>query len=412
MSTVPSTYGGACIIACVCVGAGMLGLPTAGAGVWTEWALTILVLTMLLMTFSGCLLLEAYSAFPYKVSFSSVTQSILGTPVNVINNIAVYFVGGILLYAYITSAGLVIGDVLDVDNKIASVVYVLFFSFFVWHSTRWVDRISVLLILFMALTFVFSISGLTLNIDRSVLLDLGGVADDNSYMLYIAPMLPVALASFGYHHSVSSLRDYYRCEKRAAKALIGGTSIALIVYVVWLVVIYGNLPRSEFVSVIEQGGNVDALLNKLGSVIEVSLVSQVLNAFSMAAILSSFIGVGLGVFDFLADFFKFEDTKTGRAKTWAVTFIPPLIFSLLFPFGFLVAIGYAAFAAATWACIIPALLVGKLRAQAQISKDEQLEPAFKVMGGSLVLWLCFLFGVSIMAIHVLNVSGQLPIFSG
>lgn len=28
----PSVFGGACVIACVCVGAGMLGLPAAGAG--------------------------------------------------------------------------------------------------------------------------------------------------------------------------------------------------------------------------------------------------------------------------------------------------------------------------------------------------------------------------------------------
>ncbi len=32
MSKQPSLFGGACIIASVCVGAGMLGLPSAGAG--------------------------------------------------------------------------------------------------------------------------------------------------------------------------------------------------------------------------------------------------------------------------------------------------------------------------------------------------------------------------------------------
>lgn len=35
MSKQPSLFGGACIIASVCVGAGMLGLPSAGAGAWT-----------------------------------------------------------------------------------------------------------------------------------------------------------------------------------------------------------------------------------------------------------------------------------------------------------------------------------------------------------------------------------------
>ena len=37
MKKQPSIFGGACIIASVCVGAGMLGLPTSGAGAWTLW---------------------------------------------------------------------------------------------------------------------------------------------------------------------------------------------------------------------------------------------------------------------------------------------------------------------------------------------------------------------------------------
>lgn len=85
----------------------------------------------------------------------------------------------------------------------------------------------------------------------------------------------------------------------------------------------------------------DALLKALGSVIESQAVANALNAFSMAAILSSFIGVGLGVFDYLADLFKFDNSRAGRAKSWGVTFLPPLVLSLLFPFGFLMAIGYA-----------------------------------------------------------------------
>ena len=84
------------------------------------------------------------------------------------------------------------------------------------------------------------------------------------------------------------------------------------------------------------------LLGALASVIESKRVSNAINLFSMAAILSSFIGVGLGVFDYLADLFKFDNSRAGRAKSWGVTFLPPLLLSLLFPFGFVVAIGASA----------------------------------------------------------------------
>lgn len=105
MEKKPSLFGGACIIASVCVGAGMLGLPSAGAGAWTTWSIIAILVTMIMMTISGWMLLESFKRYDLKVSFNTVTQDVLGNKVNILNNIAVYFVGGILLYAYITSSG-------------------------------------------------------------------------------------------------------------------------------------------------------------------------------------------------------------------------------------------------------------------------------------------------------------------
>ncbi|ANQ28449.1 aromatic amino acid transporter [Vibrio natriegens] len=404
MNKNPSLVGGSCIIASVCVGAGMLGLPSASAGAWTVWSILAILLTMVVMTISGWMLLEAFKEYDLKVSFNTVTKELLGKKVNFINNLTVYFVGGILLYAYITSSGLIIQNLLDIDGKSASVIFVAVFSAFVWHSTRAVDRISVLLILFMILSFVFGVSGLAANIDTSILLDT--ISQESQYAPYAMAILPVALTSFGYHHSVASMRAYYGEENKAKNAILGGTVIASVLYLLWLTSIFGNLPRVDFGPVIEQGGNVDVLLSSLGSVIESEKVSQAINSFSMAAILSSFIGVGLGVFDFLADLFKFEDNRTGRAKTWAVTFVPPLVLSVLFPFGFVSAIGYAGAAATVWTCIIPALLVRKAR------KTSGTKDGFRAPGGQPMLMGVIFFGVVTAAFHFMNMMGILPTYSG
>lgn len=400
----PSIIGGACIIASVCVGAGMLGLPSAGAGAWTIWSVLAITLTMIVMTVSGWMLLEAFKHYDLKVSFNTVTKDMLGDKVNMFNNLTVYFVGGILLYAYITSSGLILQDVLGLDSKITSILFVLVFSAFVWHSTRAVDRISVVLIAFMVLSFAFGVSGLAIKVDMSILFDT--INEKTSYAPYAMAMLPVALTSFGYHHSVASMRAYYGEERKAKYAILGGTVIALSLYFLWLFSIYGNLPRSQFGPVIEQGGNVDALLTALGSVIESEKVASAINTFSIAAILSSFIGVGLGVFDYLADLFKFEDTKQGRTKTWLVTFLPPLIMSLLFPFGFVIAIGYAGAAATVWTCIIPALLVRKSRALDTGGKG------FKAPGGQAMIVLVIGFGVLTAVFHFMSMLGILPAFTG
>lgn len=410
MKKQPSVFGGACIIASVCVGAGMLGLPTSGAGAWTIWSTVAICVTMAVMTLSGWLLLEVYSTYDLRASFSTVTKDVLGSTVNAINNLAVYFVGGILLYAYTTASGGIVENLIkpwiDLGSSglaICSIVFVLLFSFFVWHSTRIVDRISVLLIVFMALTFAFSTYGLAANINLNTLLGIGG--KDASYAKYAIGMFPVALTSFGYHHSVCTMRAYYGEERKAKYAILGGTAIALTLYLLWIFAIFGNLPRDQFAPVLASDGNLDVLLSALGGVIESNTVKQMINAFSIAAILSSFIGVGLGVFDYLADFFKFDNSKVGRAKSWAVTFMPPLIMSILFPLGFLKAIGYAGAVATIWTCMIPAMLAYK-------SRKQQAKSTFHVSGGLPLIASIALFGIVVAIVHFLAMFGYLPTFKG
>lgn len=409
----PSLFSGASIVACVCIGAGMLGLPTAGAGSWTIWSSLTLIATMLIMTASGCLLLESYKSYPFRSSFSTVTRDLLGPQIATLNNLAVYFVGAILLYAYTTSSGLIIEQYTSVNASIGSILFVFLFSAFVWHSTQAVSKISIVLLLFMAFSFIFSILGMMTSIDPINL--FGEFQMSNS--VYVFSLLPIALTSFGFHHTVSSIRDYYVDEFRAAKAIVSGTLFALFVYLLWQISVYGNLTRSSFVEVIELGGNVDVLMALISKDLEHQTLSTLINGFSSAAILSSFIGVGLGVFDFLTDTFQFENTRSGRCKAWAVTFLPPLLLSYFLPFGFLASIGYASLFAAIWACIIPALLVKKVRSEESNNMIEE-EPSitswkpssYTTPGGDFTLIAVCLFGIIIILIRIFEPLGFVPYF--
>lgn len=409
----PSIVGGACIITCVCVGAGMLGLPTAGSGGWFIWSSIAMIATMIIMTASGCLLLEAYKAYPYRSSFSTVTRDLLGPKVALINNLAVYFVGAILLYAYTTSSGLIIEQYTQANSTLASIIFVLLFSSIVWHSTRFVDRVSVVLLIFIVLSFFFITFGLIGSIKPLYLVE----NFESTNAKYVLSLLPIALASFGYHHTVSTLRDYYTDEHKAQTAIIYGALISLVIYLIWQASIYGNIPRVNFSEIIAAGGNVEVLIGVIGK--ELSgrdMLPTVISAFSSAAILSSFIGVGLGVFDFLADAFQFENNKNGRFKTWMVTFVPPLVLSCLFPFGFLTSISYASLFAAIWACIIPAILVKKLRSEQCNEKvkpdnnqDSSWQPSeYSVPGGNFLLIVVALFGFLIIGISLLNSFNLIP----
>lgn len=98
-----------------------------------------------------------------------------------------------------------------------------------------------------------------------------------------------------------------------------GTLLALAIYILWQYVIQGNIARDAFKQVIAEGGNIGSLLKQMGNVSSSQTVSQLLNAFSYMALASSFLGVSLGLFDYLADFCKFKDDAVGRSKTALVT---------------------------------------------------------------------------------------------
>ena len=147
------------------------------------------------------------------------------------------------------------------------------------------------------------------------------------------------------------------------------------------------------------------LVGALSEVMASSWLNSMLTLFANLAVASSFLGVTLGLFDYLADLFGFDDSRSGRMKTALVTFVPPTILGLLFPDGFLVAIGFAALAATVWAVIVPALMAYKSR---QLFPDST---GFRVIGGTPLIILVVLFGIVTGACHLLAMANLLPQYS-
>ena len=151
---------------------------------------------------------------------------------------------------------------------------------------------------------------------------------------------------------------------------------------------------------IAEGGNVDALLKALGSVIESKAVASALNAFSMAAILSSFIGVGArGVrLPGGSVLVRQQPGWLRQVLGGDLPAAPGALLAVPVP-GFLVAIGYAGAVATLWTCIIPPLLAWKVRAA---RREEEGGEGFPAPGGLFMIVLVILFGVLTAAFHLLN----------
>ena len=402
-----SLLGGAMIIAGTAVGAGMFSLPVVGAGMWFGYSLMMMVGVWFCMLVSGLMLLETNLHFEPGASFDTLTKATLGQFWRIVNGLSIAFVLYILTYAYISGGGSVVNHSLEglgvnLPQSVAGLVFAGVLATIVIISTKAVDRITTIMLGGMIITFFLAVGNLLLDVESVKLFSPDG---ENKYLPYMLAALPFGLVSFGYHGNVPSLVKYYGKDHRTIiKAIVIGTGIALVIYTCWLVATMGNISRTGFIGIIEQGGNMGVLVNALSGVITSDWLTTMLTLFANLAVASSFLGVTLGLFDYLADLFGFDESRSGRFKTAAVTFLPPTVLGLLFPNGFLIAIGFAALAATIWAAIVPAMMAYKVRVMYPDSTS------YKVPGGNAVIAVVILFGIVTAACHLLAMADLLPLY--
>ena len=114
--------------------------------------------------------------------------------------------------------------------------------------------------------------------------------------------------------------------------------------------------------------------------------------------------MSLGLFDYIADFFKFTDDRGGRTKSALITFVPPTVGALLFPNGFIYAIGFAGLAATIWAVIVPALM-------ARASRKRFPQASYRAPGGRFMIGFIILFGLINAVAHIAALMGLLPVYA-
>ncbi|CAG9422518.1 tryptophan permease [Providencia alcalifaciens] len=403
----PSILGGSMIIAGTAVGAGMFSIPMVTSGVWFSGSVVLLIYTFICMLLSGLMILEANMNYPAGASFHTMVKDLLGSGWNTINTLSITFVLYILTYAYISAGSSIITEniskYVQVPQALSGFVFAVVIAFFVWLSTRAVDRLSTILIGGMVITFVMSIGGMVTTASPLVLFDQYENSQ-SEYLPYALAALPYLLTSFGYHGNVPGLVKYYNKDSRSVMlSLVYGAGITVTIYILWQYAIQGNIPRSSFIAIRENGNNIGALLNQMNISAQSSFISQFLTLFSYMALASSFLGVSLGLFDFIADFFKLNDSHQGRFKSVIITFLPPTILGLAFPDGFIYAIGFAGLAATIWAVIVPAMM-------ARASRKRFPNNSYRTPGGSFVIGFVILFGLINATAHILSLLGLLPIY--
>ena len=130
------------------------------------------------------------------------------------------------------------------------------------------------------------------------------------------------------------------------------------------------------------------------------LSCAMLEAFSFSGCGHLLLGAGLGLFDYMADLCNFDDSPWGRAKTALATFLPPTLCGLIWPQGFLYAIGWAGLAATIWSVFDSALM---LRA----SRKKFRAATYRAPWGRALVPLLLAYGCLTAVCHILYMLDML-----
>ena len=399
--------GGTTLVAGTAIGAGMLALPMASAGMWFSWSIGLMLVSWIIMLRSSQALLEVSMHFKPGHSFHTMVRELLGPRWSFVNGFAVAFVLYTLVYAYVSGGGSIIAQSItsitgDAPPRLLnSLIFALLLTIFIWWGSEAVDRFSILLVGGMVVSYFISISGMMTHLRVDTLLDRNGSGGE---MIFLWGAVSTYLTSFCFHASVPSLIKYMGKEPRTIDASLRyGTIVALVCYVSWLTAADGSISRADFKGVIEAGGNVGDLIGAAGNNLKSFFILRILEGFSLLAVATSFLGAGLGLFDYMADLCNFDNSRSGRTKTLLVTFVPPILGGLVWPDGFLPAIGWAGLASAFWAVIIPALLLNS-------SRKRYGKAAYTAPGGRLTVPLLLVYGCFVAVCHTLFVFNFLPMY--
>ncbi|EMQ2875354.1 amino acid permease [Vibrio navarrensis] len=391
-------FGSTLIIAGTTIGAGMLALPLASAGIGFSISLMIMVSLWALMSFTALLMVEVHQEAHSNATLHTLAKQILGPKGKLIASFSMLFLFYALCAAYIAGGGAQFATRVtqwfgvQVDGALATTLFTLLVATIVTIGTSTVDKVNRVLFTLKIVAMVAVLFFLAPNVSQAYLLSM-----PLEQGLVVAS-IPVIFTSFGFHGSIPAIVRYLDGDTGSLrKAVLFGSLIPLGIYIFWQIVTLGVVKQDDLLA----NSALNGLIAQLAITVHQSQLGTLVGVFADLALLTSFLGVSLGLFEFLGDTLKKQQENSNRVIAAVVTFTPPLGFALFYPQGFITALGYAAIALTILAIFLPVAMVNKVRKQ-------NPQRAYRVAGGQVSLLLTGGVGVLIVTAQLLISLGLLP----
>lgn len=401
------TLGSTLITSGTMIGAGMLAMPLTSAGIGFIFTVVLLVLLWILLTYSALLFVEVYQTAEHDAGIGTLAAQYFGRPGRIVATSVLMIFLYALLSAYVTGGGAILASTLpdfatpDLKMKGSILAFTIIFGIFVAIGTSFVDALNRFLFIAMiaALFIVLGLMIPEIKIDNLMAMPI-----DKALLISASP---VFFTAFGFHGSIPCLNKYLEGDVKALRfSIIMGSAITLLGYLLWQFSTHGVLSQSRFLEILNQDPTLNGLIEAVRVITGSTIIAAVVKIFSALALITSFLGVALGLLECIDDLLKRAfNISANRLSLGFLTFLPPLLFAFFYPEGFILALGYAGQMFAFYAVVLPAALVWKAR-------HQHPNLPYRVPGGSGLLLFVSILGIIIVSIPFLIKLDVLPAVVG
>lgn len=382
--------GGTLLITGTMLGVGMLALPVAtGEGGFFP-AVVIYLLCWLFMLCTGLLLLEVCTWMPKDSNLITMAHRLLGPVGKNVCWVVYLFLFITVMIAHVVGGGAVLNEICgcSMPHWLSMIIYVVIFSPVVYLGTKWVDRLNVAFMIGVVITYLLFIAVSYKYVNPELL------QRSDWSKAWLA--LPVLFTAFTFQVIIPTLMTYMdRNVKKVRLAIILGTSIPLVIYLLWELLILGIVPADGPQGLTEAARRGWNAIMPLKELLGSPIVFTIGKAFAFLTMTASYIALALAYLDFLADGLKIQKKGFKKVLLCLGVFVPPVVVALTNPHIFIIALSFAGgFSCAILFGLFPPVMVWVGRYIKKQTRNPQI-PGGKPFLAILVIFVLIELGIEI-----------------
>ena len=351
-------FGSILLVVSTSLGISILALPFFLGSLGISFTILLLILSASIMIYSSLFILEINQWFPSGVSYINMARKTLGK----VGGGITWFLYLLFFYIVITTylsggSALIVAGVHNLSNLImpkwiGSLVWVLIISLAIFSGMTNADKINRIFIIIFALSFAIVFAKGVGHIQGQLL--TGG--DPHLFFM----VMPIVIGAFSFHFLIPSLRVYLHGDTgKVRKVLITGGACVFIIYVLWLMLVFGVVPLTgghSFEALNTANHPTTILMSELQWLTGSTWLGLCVRIFAFFTLICAFLGISLSFFNFIKTSFSIKNSPAGKGFI-SIIFVLPFLYTFIFPTGFFTMIAIAGTSVVLMFVLLPALMV-------------------------------------------------------